>query len=257
MVRKDDLVDYDPETGVCRTTPRQVFLELTPRCNLACVHCSKDYGLPHPEDRDMSAATLDALLPWLLAAHSVNLNLVGEPLIAEQFDRALEICARGTAAVGFNTNGLGLSPAVCDRIVAARVDSVVVSIDGVESNQPVRGVPYRVLKERLLALHAAKVRARSALPRLGVAVTLMRRNLHELPRLLLDLLPAVPLAYVHLQPLIVFWETLRDQNPYLLPEVEDVVERARAIAQAHGASISAEPSSLGGLAIDVRFPRLA
>jgi two-component system sensor histidine kinase BaeS len=30
----------------------------------------------------------------------------------------------------------------------------------------------------------------------------------------------------------------------------------RAIAQAHGATISAEPSALGGLAIDLRFPRL-
>ncbi|HEU4417402.1 MAG TPA: radical SAM protein [Planctomycetota bacterium] len=246
MVRKDELVDYDPATGVCRTTPRQVFLELTPRCNLACVHCSKDYGLPHPEDRDMSAATLQTLAPWLLQANSVNLNLVGEPLIAEQFDAALALCARGTASVGFNTNGLGLTPATCDRIVAARVDSVVVSIDGLESNLPIRGVPYAILRDRLLALHAAKVRAGSALPHLGVAMTLMRRNLHELPRLLADLLPRVPLDYVHLQPLIEFWETMRGQNPYLQPEAADVVRRARAQAGAHGVELTLFRSNLLG-----------
>src|SRR5262245_42772073 len=129
-MRKDDLVDYDPATGICRTTPRQLFLELTPRCNLSCVHCPKDYGLPHPNDADMSAATLDALVPWLRAANSVNLNMVGEPLLATQFQRALDLCAGGTAAVGFNSNGLLLNDSMCERIVAAGVHSVVVSIEG-------------------------------------------------------------------------------------------------------------------------------
>src|SRR5687767_12962599 len=151
MVRKDELIEFDPATGRCETTPRQLFLELTTRCNLACVHCSKDYGLPWPDDRDMSLATLQRLEPWLTRAHAVNLNLVGEPLIARHFREALALGARGGAAVGFNTNGLGLTPATCEELVAARVESVVISIDGVESNQPIRGVPYAVLRERVLA----------------------------------------------------------------------------------------------------------
>src|SRR5262245_54092236 len=213
-MRKDDLVDYDPETGICRTTPRQLFLELTPRCNLACVHCPKDYGLPHPGDADMSRETLEALRPWLFAANSVNLNMVGEPLLAARFGHALDLCAVGSAAVGFNTNGLLLHDAMCERIVAARVHSVVVSIDGVETHEAVRGVPFTVVAGRLENLHRAKLRAGSDLPHLGIAYTLMRRNLHELPRALADLLPRVPIDYVHVQPLIVFYETLRGQNVY-------------------------------------------
>jgi MoaA/NifB/PqqE/SkfB family radical SAM enzyme len=237
-LRKDELVDYDPQTGICRTTPRQLFLELTPRCNLACVHCPKDYGLPHPGDGDMSAATLNALLPWLRAANSVNLNLVGEPLLATQFQHALDLCAGGTAAVGFNSNGLLLDDTTCERIVAAGVHSVVVSIEGVETHESVRGFPFHVVASRLANLHRAKERAGSQLPHLGVAYTLMRRNLHELPRALEHLLPRVPLAYVHVQPLIVFWETLRGQNVYGQVEVDEVVRRSRGIAAAHGAELT-------------------
>src|SRR5262245_11775409 len=165
-MRKDDLVDYDPDTGVCRTTPRQLFLELTPRCNLACVHCPKDYGLPHPDDADMSRETLEALRPWLQAAHSVNLNMVGEPLMAEQFQHALELCAGGPA-IGFNTNGLLLDEAMCERLVAARVHTIVVSLDGLETHEAVRGFPFSVIVDRLANLHRAKLRAGSDLPNIG------------------------------------------------------------------------------------------
>jgi MoaA/NifB/PqqE/SkfB family radical SAM enzyme len=244
-MRKDDLVDYDPATGICRTSPRQLFLELTPRCNLACVHCPKDYGLPHPNDADMSAATLEMLRPWLRQAHAVNLNMVGEPLLAAQFSRALELCAEGPAAVGFNTNGLLLHDTMCDRIVAARVQSVVVSLDGLETNAAVRGVPFEVVVERLGNLHRAKQRAGSELPHLGVAWTLMQRNLHELPRALAHVLPRVAIAYVHLQPLIVFYETLRTQNVYGQAEVDDIVHRSRELATRHGAELTLFRSRFG------------
>jgi MoaA/NifB/PqqE/SkfB family radical SAM enzyme len=237
-VRKDDLVDYDQTTGVCRTSPRQLFLELTPRCNLACVHCPKDYGRPHPADADMSRQTLDALRPWLRSAHAVNLNMVGEPLLAEQFQYALDLCAGGSAAVGFNSNGLLLHEAMCDRIVAAGVQSVVVSVDGVETHATVRGFPFATVVARLLQLDRARRRAGAALPHLGIAYTLMRRNLHELPRALELLLPRLPIAYVHVQPLIVFYETLRGQDVYGQAEVDEVVRRSGALAARHGAELT-------------------
>lgn len=244
MPRKDDLIAFDPETGRCETTPRQLFLELTPRCNLSCVHCSKDYGLEWPDDRDMQEGTLRALEPWLLQAHAVNLNLVGEPLIATHFGTAIAICARGRAAVSFNTNGLGLDDRTCDELVAARVAAVVVSVDGLESNAPIRGVPYSTLRKRILALAAARKRAHSELPHLGIAYTLMRRNLHELPRLLDDLLRDVKLEYVHVQPLIEFYETLRGQNVYHQAEADEVVARSREIAARHGAELTLFRSTL-------------
>ena len=85
------------------TTPRQVFLELTPRCNLACVHCPKDYGLvSESPEVDMPLETIERLEPWLHDANSAHLNIVGEPLIATHFTHALDVCARARTPVTFN-----------------------------------------------------------------------------------------------------------------------------------------------------------
>ena len=70
---KQRSIDYDAETGRMLQSPRQIFLELSSRCNLACVHCSKDFGTPygHPE-QDMSLQTIERLSPWLRDADSIN-----------------------------------------------------------------------------------------------------------------------------------------------------------------------------------------
>ena len=87
---KDDLVDYDPVTGRMGSPPRQVCLELTSRCNHQCVTCSVDYGRTGGyELADLPLETIRRLGPWLAEAHSVNLNIVGEPLIYPHFAEVL------------------------------------------------------------------------------------------------------------------------------------------------------------------------
>jgi len=243
---KESLVDYDPETGRMRRSPRQVFLELTSRCNLACVHCSKDFGSEagHPQV-DLPADVIDRLEPWLLDAEAVNLNGVGESLILPSFPSVLERVTKGPATVSFNTNGLPLTASLCDQIVRHRASSVVISVDGIESNEPIRGVPYEVVRKRIFALAEAKARAASRLPRVGIAYTLMRRNLHELPRLLEDVLPRARIDSVHVQPLIVFYETLVDENVYGHPDVGPVLDRSRQIADRSGTVFTVFRSSFG------------
>lgn len=246
MTLKEDMVDYDPSTGRMRSTPRQVFLELSSRCNLTCVHCSKDFGrdFGHPKV-DLPMSTIRRLEPWLTAADFVNLNGVGESLMLPEFEDALEIAARGHAKISFNTNGINLTDRLCAKIVAHQVYSVVISIDGMESNQPIRGVPYSTIRQRVLALDRAKKASGSAYPRIGIAYTLMRRNLHELPRLLADLLPIAKIDTVHVQPLIVFYETLRDENIYLQCEVDEVVARCRELADKNHCLLTLFRSTFG------------
>ena len=242
---KERVVDFDAATGRMRSTPRQIFLELTPRCNLTCVHCARDYGrVVESPDVDMKLETIERLRPWIDRCLSLNLNMVGEPLIAKHFREVLELASAGSAATIFNTNGIGLTDEMCDFIVRCGVAHVIVSFDGIESSHPIRGVGYELLRDRLLALAAAKERAGSAHPSLAVAYTIMRRNLHELPRMLEDLMPRNCVEHVHVQPLIVFYETLRDQNVYHQSEVDEVVARSRAIAKRHGGTFTLFRSTL-------------
>ena len=139
--------------------------------------------------------------------------------------------------MGFNTNGLLLTDRRCDFLVAQGVHSIAVSFDGMESNRRVRGVRYEVLRDRFLALAAARERARSALPHLAVAYTLMRHNVPELPLLLADLLPRCRVDAVHVQPLVVFYETLRGENVYGEEEVDETVSRCRELCRLHGTQL--------------------
>jgi MoaA/NifB/PqqE/SkfB family radical SAM enzyme len=230
---KEQLVDYDPDTGRVLHSPIHVFVELSSRCNLACVHCPKDFGIEsdHPT-LDMSLEVLRAATPWLQHARFVNLNMVGESLLCQHFDEALTICSHGKAEVSFNTNGLLLSEKRCDHIVASGVHSVTISIDGIESNNPIRGCEYETVRSRVIQLHEAKLRARSVTPHIAVAFTLMRRNADELPRITADLTGSVDLHAIHVQPLIIFYESLRDENPYKDSICAESAAAARRIAEA-------------------------
>lgn len=235
---KEDRVDYDFEQGWLRSPPRQIFLELTGRCNLACVMCPVDYGAPEAKLRgDLPFEVVEKLEPWLRSADSVNLNVVGEPLLYPRFDDVLDVVGSPQERIHFNTNGLGLTNAVCQRLVERQIGSVVVSVDGLESNDAIRGVSYQRLRRNILRLLRARESAGASFPKIGVAYTLMARNLTELPRLLEDLLPH-GVDGVHLQPLVVFYEKLRGENVYDSPAVEAVIGRCRAIAARFGADLT-------------------
>lgn len=244
---KEALVDYDSTTGRTHSPPRHVFLELSSHCNLACVHCSKDFGSDEGyPTRHMSPETLERVLPWVHGARFVNLNMVGESMLSPHYDRALARCSEGGAELSINTNGLLMTDRRCDELVARGVHSVTVSIDGTDANRAIRGVSYGRLRGRVIALAAARERAGSDLPHIALACTLMRRTLPELPALLADLLPRARIHAVHLQPLVVFYEALRAENVYGAPELGPVLERCRRTAERHGTRLVLFRSNLDG-----------
>lgn len=242
---KEQIVEFDAATGRVPHPPRHVFVELTSRCNLACVHCPKDFGaeLDHPA-LDMPREVLHAAAPYLRQARFVNLNMVGESMLCQHFDEAIGICSEGRAEVSFNTNGLLLSEARCRHLVASRVHSVTVSVDGIESNAPIRGVDYATVRKRILQLAAAKEEARSELPHLAVAFTLMRRNAGELARIVADLATNVKLHAIHVQPLVVFYEALRGENPYRQIDIAAHLARAKEVAAAANTNLVVFRSAL-------------
>lgn len=235
---KDALIDCDAATGRMRSLPQQIFLELSERCNLACVHCSKDYGRPAPDqERDLPWRALERLQPWLHAARFVNLNIVGESLLAPHFDAAVELCTAGGAEVSFNTNGLLFTPQRCALFVERGVHSIAMSFDGMQSNSRVRGVGYELLRSKLALLLDARTRLGRTLPHVSLAYTLMRHNVGELVPLLEDLLPRGRIHAVHVQPLVVFYESMRGENVYAAEAVDESVERARTVCARHGTEL--------------------
>jgi MoaA/NifB/PqqE/SkfB family radical SAM enzyme len=231
---KEQLVEWDPATGVVHTPPQQFFLELTKRCNMTCVQCTRDYGAPWAgKEPDLSWEAIERLMPWLHRARFVNLNIVGEPLLARHFDRTVAELARGQCQVNFNTNGLLLTEQRCRKLIEQGVWSVAISIDGMHSNQAIRGVPWEAIVERVLLFDRIKREMGAERPYLALSYTLMKRNLEELPVLLRHVLPRAKIDAVHVQPLLVFYETTRGENVYAANDVDRLVATCREICSAH------------------------
>jgi MoaA/NifB/PqqE/SkfB family radical SAM enzyme len=231
---KEELVDYDPQTGRVATPPHVVWLELSSRCNLRCVHCFTDFGIEDPRQRFMDLDILNRVGPWVSTARMVNINGVGEPLLYPEFDMVLRETAACSAAVSFNTNGLLISPRRAESLVEHGVESISVSVDGIESQMAIRGMSFETVRERLKNLQRAKEAAGSVKPHVGLCFTLFRRNVGELAEVLRILLAEVDVHAVTAQPGEILYEGMRGQNIRSDPRAPGAIREAREVARQHG-----------------------
>lgn len=189
--RLDDPLDggFLPYRGLGRRS-LTVLLDATNKCNLRCTMCH--FALEETRREPLVRWTtddVDALERDVLPhARRVFLSAGTEPLVWPHFPRLLYAVRRARVPrVELITNGLLLTDELAERIVAARVTRVQLSIDGAtkETYESIRaGADFERFVEALERLRAAKRRARSRRPALQFNVTLMRRNVDELEDLL-------------------------------------------------------------------------
>ena len=167
--------------------PSKLFVETTTRCNLGCVMCVKQSCDHAIAEGDMSAATFDALRPALSGLHALILNGVGEPLLhplLEDFIRTARRLMPPHGWIGFQSNGLLLSEARAQSLLAAGLDRICLSIDSVsaETFRKVReGGELEHIDDAFSALAWAKEQTGRSDFRIGVEFVAMQSNLHELP----------------------------------------------------------------------------
>src|SRR4051794_29713656 len=116
-----------------RVQPSKLFVETTTRCNLKCAMCMKQSGGAIIEG-DLSMGTFEALEPAFPGLESLVLNGIGEPLLhprLEQFiTRAKSLMPSGSW-VGFQSNGLLVTPLRGLSLVEAGADRICFSMDGI------------------------------------------------------------------------------------------------------------------------------
>src|SRR5690349_8111108 len=87
------------------TTPRELYIETTNRCNLACQTCPQSWGMPEAP-ADLTLDTVRRILDQAPFVQRVVLHGIGEPLLNKELPAIVrEVKARGAYAL-FNTNGL-------------------------------------------------------------------------------------------------------------------------------------------------------
>jgi len=171
--------------------PTRFYLNLTERCSLRCRHCLTlaPQKTASGEARDMSREVVEALRAHLAHAAYVGFPHAGEPLLSPALEPVLEALQEARAGeptvVHLLSNGLALTEERFVRLASLGVNSWSVSVDGMSAatHDSLRlGSRIAELLPRLRSLSALR-KDRFASARLGVAWTITRSNLSEIPQL--------------------------------------------------------------------------
>ena len=154
-----------------------VVWNCTRRCNLRCVHCyaaSEARADPNELTTDEAKAFFDDL-----AAFGAPVLLVsgGEPLLREDLFELLPYATKKGLRTVISTNGTCITPDVAQKISAAAVAYVGVSLDAADAkrNDEFRGCDG-AFENALAGLRAC----REAGIKVGVRFTMTRRNLDQI-----------------------------------------------------------------------------
>jgi MoaA/NifB/PqqE/SkfB family radical SAM enzyme len=186
--------------------PRQVIVDITDRCYFRCVTCDKWRTKETPPELDTAAwqATLTALYEWLGPFHlSIS---GGEPLLREDVFALIAQVAGYGGSSNLMTNGWQVDAAMAQRLVAAGLGNLTLSLNGMEAATHDRTRGMAGSHARILAAVDHFQRARAAQPAarrptLSLNVIIAGDNAGELPALV-RWAQEVGIDAVGLQPLV-------------------------------------------------------
>lgn len=170
---------------VMRSQPVGVEIELTNRCNLACVQCLRSTGLKPYKLGDIDPDNYKAMLAQFPYAVNVSLNGFGEPMMYPGF---FDIVAytrkvRPWAKIGIYSNGMLIDAEKTDRLVGCGLTELNISIDAAlpDTYRRVRrGGKLEVVHENIRRLMRAKRESRSRFPMVGINFVMVNDNEGEL-----------------------------------------------------------------------------
>lgn len=192
--------------------PWLLQVEVTNRCNINCVFCSR-----HENDLyqgDLDPALYDKIVSLSEKAQEVAMFGYGEPLMSRAFYDLLPKLR--SSRIGFFTNGMLLNARLLDKVLALTkrpLSYIVFSIDG-GTDKTYEHIRCRASFDRVIANLADVAKRRKEL---GLEFTLriefiaMKDNIRELP-ILLDIADKAGVDYIKVSHLVVWDEALRDQS---------------------------------------------
>lgn len=180
-------VELRRRPDIMHSQPIGVEIELTNRCNLACVQCLRSRGMKAYEQGAMDRATFGRVLAQFPYVINLSLNGFGEALQHPQFFELLGDARRQRpwAKIGIYSNGNLLDEARAERLVGSGLTELNVSIDAArpETYRRVRrGGELEVVHAGIRRFLRARRAAGARLPMIGTNFVLLNENEGELVR---------------------------------------------------------------------------
>lgn len=184
-------VDFDGNTLYVRQTIHRlskIYIEPTSHCNLACRTCIRNVW-DEPLG-NMSSETFARIMNGIRAfplPQKVFFGGFGEPLFHPGITDMVRQAKAAGASVELITNGMLLDEKRSRELIAAGIDVLWVSLDGVtpESYTDIRlGAKLPGVLKNIEQFRSLRPIAHNPSPEIGIVFVAMERNYHELPDLL-------------------------------------------------------------------------
>ena len=201
----------------------KIYLEPTTDCNLSCRTCMRS-SWTEPGGTMQMTSYVKLLEDLGRAPRMPALSFwgIGEPLLHPHIVEMIRLAGQRGAETELVTNGLLLTRRMADGLLAAGLDRIVVSVDGVsrESHADTRsGADLEIVKKNVASLNAARLFSGLDRPEIGIEFVLMRRNLSDLPQLP-DLARSIGASSVIVTNVLPYTEDFRDEILYGLSAAE-------------------------------------
>jgi MoaA/NifB/PqqE/SkfB family radical SAM enzyme len=232
-----------PHNPVAETLPRELYVEVTNRCNSRCQTCIRTFELLEPL-RDLTLAEFQAIVDQFPVPERVVLHGIGEPLLNAELAAMIRYVKdqHPSAEVLFNSNAILLDEDWQRALMDAGLDEFRVSLDAANADTytRIRGIDaFDMVIENLRRFASLPEAER---PGLSFWLTAMRENLRELPTLV-NLAAELGVPEVYVQRLVLFDRGLAraEQSVYrqLRAQEEAALSEAAERAQAHGLAFRA------------------
>jgi MoaA/NifB/PqqE/SkfB family radical SAM enzyme len=170
---------------VMNSSPSGMEIELTNRCNLACVQCLRSRGLKPYALGDMDFDNYKKILAQFPYVMNLCLNGFGEPMMHAQFFDIVAYTrkARPWCKIGIYSNGMLIDDDKAYKLMDCGVTEVDISIDAAypDTYQRVRrGGKLNVLYANIKRLVRVKQETRARFPLLGLNFVMLNENEGEL-----------------------------------------------------------------------------
>lgn len=170
---------------IMRSQPVGVEIELTNRCNLACVQCLRSQGLKPYRLGEINFETYQRVLEQFPCVINLSLNGFGEALMYPRFFEVVEYTRRKRpwCKIGIYSNGMLLHAERAERLIACGLTELNVSIDAAlpETYRKVRrGGQLPAVHQNIRNLIRTRQNHRARLPMIGLNFVLLNENEGEL-----------------------------------------------------------------------------
>jgi MoaA/NifB/PqqE/SkfB family radical SAM enzyme len=223
------IVDPAVRDAIVPIFPRNVFIEVTNRCNLLCTTCPHTFTAYEPL-KTLGWHEFIRIVDQFPQIERAVLHGIGEPLLNKELPRMIALLKARGATVLFNTNATLLSEDLAQKLVNSGLDELRVSLDSLspEIYLRIRGAPSldKVIAN-LKGLSQVQRELQVDYPRVSLWMMGMKGNIHELPDLV-RLAAQLGIPDVYLQRLV--YHAHESHSP-------EATNADRAIFSTHNADI--------------------